>query len=421
MHVTVVVGGARLVGRGAARAALVDRELAPVGVDLGLGVAGQDVGDDVGGLRADDVDAFRLLVAERPDLASVLVDDLGDQLAGHPHAAVGDRAVRRQHVDGVRLERADAHRGDRCGARQVAQAEVLRPVERVLEALDDGRLDGRDVERELECAAQPDGTPFELVRLGRGVAAPEVGHDVHEHRARGQGLVIDADGVVDGLDRRAGLAPAGGQDVVLGLELLGALGRVAGAADVGEHLAGPVVQYRGRCVVDVPAAQVEDPALLAGRDLARFQDAPGVARLGRPGRDIDPLLGGLLHVPVERRGDPIAAGIDFGAVGRMVGTDDVDESLADLPHELGRPPCRRRVGADDDGLGLGRLVLLLGVARAAQRRAGLHQVEDVVAPGDDVGACGDLQLDVLAVGVVGGGGRVDADLLGVAHQVELGR
>ena len=52
--------------------------------------------------------------------------------------------------------------------------------------------------------------------------------------------------VVDRLDRRTRLAPAVGQDVELGLELLVALGRVAGAADVGEDLAGPVVDDRGR-------------------------------------------------------------------------------------------------------------------------------------------------------------------------------
>ena len=56
-------------------------------------------------------------------------------------------------------------------------------------------------------------------------AATEVRRDVHEHRRGGQRLVVDADRVVDRLDRRAGLAPAVGQDVELGLELLVALGR----------------------------------------------------------------------------------------------------------------------------------------------------------------------------------------------------
>ena len=89
---------------------------------------------------------------------------------------------------------------------------------------------------------------------------PEVRRDVHEHRGRGERLVVDADGVVDRLDRRTRLAPAVGKDVELGLELLVALGRVAGRADVGEDVAGPVVDDRARRVVDVVAAQGEDPA-----------------------------------------------------------------------------------------------------------------------------------------------------------------
>jgi hypothetical protein len=244
VHVAVVVGRTGLVGRRASCPALLDRELAPVRVDLHLSVAGEDVGDDVGGLRADDLGAFRLGVVERPDLAAVLIDDLGDELARHLDAAVGDRAVARDHVDRVRLERSDAHRANGHGRAWEDEPEVLGALEHVIEAHDQRRLDRRDVERELEGAAQADRATLELVGLGRRVAAAEVRDDVHEHRAGSQRLVVDADGVVDRLDRRPRLPPAVGQDVELGLELLGALRRIAGAPDVGQDLARPVVEHR---------------------------------------------------------------------------------------------------------------------------------------------------------------------------------
>ena len=142
-------------------------------------------------------------------------------------------------------------------------------------------------------------------------APPEVGHDVHEHRRRGHRPVVDPDRVVDRLDRRSGLAPAVGQDVELGLERRVAGAGVAGRADVGEDLAGPVVDHGRRAVVDVLALEVLEPAAVGLRDLQVLEVALGALEVGRPGRGVDPLLGRALHRHVERRRDVVAAGVDL--------------------------------------------------------------------------------------------------------------
>ena len=98
----------------------------------------------------------------------------------------------------------------------------------------------------------------------------------------------------------------------------------------------------GGRVVDVVAAQAEDPAT------GRWPGSCGCARTARgsssirgAGRGIDPLLGDLLHLPVERRGDLVAAGVDLRAVGRACrGRGSRPSCAADLPHELGRLPGR---------------------------------------------------------------------------------
>ncbi len=118
-HVPVVAGRAGLVGRRPARLAVVDRPLAPERVDLLVRVAGQDVGDDERGLRAQDLLALGLLVGQRPDRPPA-VDDRADEPAGHLDAAVGDRPVGAEQVDRVDLERPDAHRQDRHRGLRVA-------------------------------------------------------------------------------------------------------------------------------------------------------------------------------------------------------------------------------------------------------------------------------------------------------------
>ena len=82
MDVDVVARRAGLVRGGPAGAAVADRPLAPVGVDLGIGIAGEDVGDDVGRLLADDLGRLDLVVGRRPDLLAARVDDRLDELAG---------------------------------------------------------------------------------------------------------------------------------------------------------------------------------------------------------------------------------------------------------------------------------------------------------------------------------------------------
>ena len=255
------------------------------------------------------------------------------------------------------LERPDAHRQDRGRGLEVGQAEVLRPGEDVIEAGHDRRLDGRDVERELERGTEAHWAALELVGLDRGEAATEVGGDVHEHRRRRQGLVIDADGVVDRLDRRAGLAPAVGKDVELGLELLAALGRVARRTHVGEDLTGPVVDHAGRCVVDVVTAQAEDPGACRSGDLAAGQDRRRVLGVRCPGGDVDPLLGDLLELQVDRGDDLVAAVVHVRAVDRAVGTEHLAERAPHLPHELGSLPLSGDRRDQLDRLLLGDLIL----------------------------------------------------------------
>ena len=205
--------------------------------------------------------------------------------ARHLHAAVGDRAVRAEQVDRVDLERADAHRQDRdrrCSdsvrPKSLVRSKTWsRPV--MIVALMAGMLsENWSAERSrtgprssLSAWVGMKPPPKLVVTSMNIVAAVSV-------------LSSMPISVVDRLDRRPGLAPAVGQDVELGLELLVALGRVAGRADVGQDLAGPVVDDRGRGVVDVVAAQAEDPRSRPGRDLAAGEDRRRVLGIRARGR-----------------------------------------------------------------------------------------------------------------------------------------
>ena len=122
---------------------------------------------------------------------------------------------------------------------------------------------------------------LEVVRVGRGVAAAEIGADVHEHVARGHGPVVDADDVVERLEGRARLPEALADDVVLGLELGTALRRVVlGRPDVGDELAGLVVDRDQGAVADVLVLEVAHPVLVLVEAEGLGGRLPPVARRG---------------------------------------------------------------------------------------------------------------------------------------------
>ena len=179
-------------------------------------------------------------------------------MARHQDAAVGDRAVRADQVDRMDLERADGHRHDRpASARGTTARSPWNVSYDAVDAVDDPGLDRRDVERELERAPEPDRAALERRRLGR-VNATRRAKLVATSMNIVAAVIVSSSmpvSVDEGLDRRAGLAPAVGQDVELGLELLVALGRVVDAEpDVGEDLAGLVVHGAGgaRCGCSCP-------------------------------------------------------------------------------------------------------------------------------------------------------------------------
>ena len=175
-----------------------------------------------------------------------------DRRARHQLARIGDSPVRTDLVDEVQLHGAD---GDRCAARVLRglphDTHLLGEVEDLVGTLDDRGLDRRDVQRQLDRLAHPDRAALVQVGIGRGVTAPEVGHDVHEHRCRGGHVILDPGQVADRLERRSRLAPAIGEHIELGLEFRPAgRGVVIGRADVGDDVPGAVVDRPQGGVVD---------------------------------------------------------------------------------------------------------------------------------------------------------------------------
>ena len=143
--------------------------------------------------------------------------------------------------------------------------------------------------------------------LGR-IAATEVGADVHQHRARGDRLVVDADRVVERLERRTGLAIALADDVVLRLEVVLVRRAVVVArcrrrrrARRSGSRARPARRCGGPCScrLAIHGSSFLNPSALAA--------AVMVLRVRDDRRGRDPLLGDLLEVDVEGRGDPQAA------------------------------------------------------------------------------------------------------------------
>ena len=183
---------------------------------------------------------------ERPDLD-------GAERAGQPGLQEGLPAA----------GEADAHGLGRVGDRLVAD-----PLE---------GPDGRDVERVLERLADEDRAALQPVGVARRpvLAAIEVVVTSSSRLPGRQRAGFEGGRVEDRLERRAGLAGAVAGDVVLGLELRAGqvVAVVAGAAGVGQHVAGPVVEGDERPVVQVLAAQGPDPAPGRAGDLERLEQA----------------------------------------------------------------------------------------------------------------------------------------------------
>ena len=392
--------------------AVVERELCrPDRVLLLVGVAGQDVGDLVGGLRRDGLRAGR--IRRLPDDRAVRPLDLEDHLRRQPVAAVGQPAVGRGEVERSHLDRPD--RAGESGL-QVRLPAAGEPDAECLGRLVDLAVadplegpDGRDVERVLEGLADEDRAALELVGVPRHPVLPrvELGRDVEQQAARRQLVAVERAGVQDRLPRRARLPGAIAGDVELGLEL-GAgevVAVVAGAAGVGEDVAGRVVHRDQRAVVQVLPAQGTDPRQVARRDLEALEQGGALRarQVGRDGGGGQPLLGELLRLPVEGRDDRVAPGLD--GVRALVAEDPVELRL-DLPGELRGAQRPRLVAGEDDR----RRELCLQLVRRQRGPAGARgqATEDPVRADDRRAVCRDDQ-PALAV------------LLGVAVRVEGGR
>jgi len=97
--------------------------------------------------------------------------------------------------------------------------------------------------------------------------------------------------------------------------------------------------------------------------LASFA-AAGALRLGR-------IAAAVMRAPVERRNDAVAARVHLERAAQ-----DLDQLLADLPHELGGVPVHRLLHGEHDGLGL----RLGDLARRELGPAGTREsLEDPVA------------------------------------------
>ena len=268
-------------------------------------------------------------------------------------AAVGERPVGGHEIDRPDLLHAEGEGQLRLPLALELHPELLGLGVDVVGRVEGHRLDGRDVERELERVADADGAALEAVGVVGRVAAPEVRADVHQHRAGGDGLVVDADRVVERLERRSGLAIAVADDVELRLEvLLARRGVVVRAADVGDQLAGLVVDRHERAVVEVLALEVGHPRLelLEPERLGRRRH---VLLVRDDGRGADPLLGDLLEADVEGRGDPQPAEIErvarrrrrrtaWSRARRGPPTRSAGRSSAASPGCRGRPAHPRR-------------------------------------------------------------------------------
>ena len=261
------------------------------------------------------------------------------------------------------------------------------------------RLHGRDVEREAQGVAHPHGPALEVVRVGRRVAAAEVGDDVHEHRRRRDALVRDARGVDDRLERRARLAPAVGEDVEPGLELLRRLlGVRVGRPDVGDEVARLVVHRHERAVVEVlGCAGCPSSARTGGR--APCAVARGFFELGTIVAALTHFSAIVLEAHVEGRRDGEAAGLDDGCTSRCRRrTASSSAPRGPATRTAGAFHWLDRCGGEDHRRRLAppRSRRRVNVPLVSGVRPLLHQVEDQVPAQDDRASVRDDELRLLA-------------------------
>ena len=120
--------------------------------------------------------------------------------------------------------------------------------------------------------------------------------------------------------------------------------------------------------------------------------------------------------------DTVAAGVDpFALLRGDIGAEDLGELGPNLPHEVRGLPIDPELGREYDRLALRLFVLVDGVLGARQRAAGLHLVEHVVAPDDDLGGVGNHLLDLRGRALGAFLDRDRATVLGVLDEIELRR
>ncbi len=178
--------------------------LGPDRVLTRVGVALQDVGHEVRGLRRDR--AFAVGLRRGPDDATIRATDLEDHPGDDPPAGVAEGRVGRRQIERSRLDRAQgagqAGLEERVPPAGEADAHLGRRRGHGLAADPLQGPDGRDVERVLEGAADEHRPAVQLVRVPRRpvLASVELGRDVQEQAARGEAAGLERRRVDDRLE-----------------------------------------------------------------------------------------------------------------------------------------------------------------------------------------------------------------------------
>ena len=291
-------------------------------------------------------------------------------------AAVGDAAVGRRQVEHVDADRAKRERRDRhlvLLARVPLEAEPLGEVDDHIGADQLLRLCDRDVERVLQRVAHPHRAALASIGVRHAVAVHDLALDVHEHGRRRDDSRLEAGGIGDRLEGRARLPVGLADDVEVGLVLWRRLAEEAGAADVGEHRAGPIVDGHDGVVVDVATLQLGDPA---ERLIAVLVRELLVRHAVHVVRDLRPLLRGrLVPLVVEGRDDPQPTGVE-----QLLAVEQLGRLPPHRVDEMRRPVCLVVGRGQQHLLGDRRVVLGLGDEVRLQ-----HLVQNEVAHRDGLG------------------------------------